>query len=167
MPESYGLGDPAHGFEPMTWEWVAGKMTGARSYWVATARPDGPPHVVPVWGVWVDERFWFFTDRGSFKARNAERDPRATVNLESGDEVVILEGGLVAITEPSVSQPVSAAYEAKYGVAAAPDDVTALFYLSHRKVLAWLERDFPRTATRWRFQRQRACGVGGETLIWR
>ena len=108
MPESYGLGDPAHGFEPMTWEWVVGKMAGARSYWVATARSDGPPHVVPVWGVWVDERFWFFTDRGSFKARNAERDPRATVNLESGDEVVILEGTLVAVTETGVSQPVSA-----------------------------------------------------------
>ena len=153
MPESYGLGDPAHGFEPMTWEWVVGKMAGARSYWVATARSDGPPHVVPVWGVWVDERFWFFTDRRSFKARNAERDPRATVNLESGDEVVILEGGLVAVTETGPSRRVSAAFEAKYGVAAAPDDVTALFYLSHRKVLAWLERDFPRTATRWRFQR--------------
>ena len=78
MPESYGLGDPAHGFEPMTWEWVAGKMTGARSYWVATARPDGPPHVVPVGGVWVDERFWFFTDRGSFKARSATPGQRST-----------------------------------------------------------------------------------------
>ena len=108
---------------------------------------------MPVWGVWVDERFWFFTDRGSFKARNAERDPRATVNLESGDEVVILEGTLVAVTETGPSRRVSAAFEAKYGVTAAPDDVTALFYLSHRKVLAWLERDFPRTATRWRFQR--------------
>ena len=102
--------------------------------WVATARSDRPPHVVPVWGVWVDERFWFFTDRRSFKARNAERDPRATVNLESGDEVVILEGTLVAVTETGPSRRVSAAYEAKYGVTAAPDDVTALFYLSHRKV---------------------------------
>ncbi len=151
MPEGYGLGDPQYGFEPLTWDWVVDRMVGARNYWVATTRPDGRPHVTPVWGVWADGSFWFFTDRKSLKARNAERDPRATVHLESGDEVVVMEGDLVDTTEPSAAQPVSKAYEAKYGVAATPDQGTALYSLAHSKVLAWLESDFPRTATRWRF----------------
>ena len=148
MPESYGLGDPQHGFDPLSWEWVVDRMVVGRNYWVATTRSDGRPHVVPVWGVWVDGSFWFFTDRKSLKARNAEPEPRATVHLESGDEVVVLEGDLVDTTEPAASRPVSEAYEAKYGVATAPDRGTALYYLSHNKVLAWLESDFPRTATR-------------------
>lgn len=151
MPVSYGLGDPQYGFDPLSWEWVVDRMAVARNYWVATTRPDGRPRVTPVWGVWVDGSFWFFTDRKSLKARNAKRDPRVTVHLESGDEVVVLEGDLVDTTEPGAAKPVSDAYKAKYGVTATPDEGTALYSLAHRKVLAWLESDFPSTASRWTF----------------
>ena len=92
MPAGYGVGDPQYGFEPVQWTWVVERMADARSYWVATTRADGGPHVSPVWGVWRDGAFHFFTDPASLKARNIRRDPRAVVHLESGDEVVIMEG---------------------------------------------------------------------------
>ena len=145
MPRGYGVGDPQYGFEPIEWSWVTNQVSEARNYWVATIRPSGLPHVVPVWGVWQNERFHFFTDEDSLKARNIRRDPRAVVHLESGDRVVILEGELVS--HPATAEIVSE-YETKYDMSLgeSPGDV---YTLNAAKVLAWTESDFPKTATRW------------------
>lgn len=146
MPAGYGVGDPQYGFEPIEWTWVERRLTEARSYWIATNRAGGSPHSVPVWGLWTDGAFHFFTDFESLKARAIARDPRAVVHLESGDEVVILEGTL----EPCrPTREVIEAYESKYGVSLG-DDPIEMYRLRWTKALAWLESDFPRTATRWR-----------------
>jgi hypothetical protein len=43
------------GASPTSWATVCGHLERATStYWVATARPDGAPHVMPVFAVWVD-----------------------------------------------------------------------------------------------------------------
>ena len=147
MPAGYGVGDPQYGFAPMQWSWVAERMTEARSYWIAATRADGRPHISPVWGVWHSNAFHFFTDTASLKARIINRDPRVIVHLESGDEVVIMEGALESIAAPP---DIVSAYERKYGISLgdAPD---GLYRLKTAKTLAWLESDFPRTATRWVF----------------
>ena len=145
LPQGYGVGDPQYGFEPIEWSWVASQMSEARNYWVATNRPSGLPHVVPVWGVWQNDRFHFFTDEDSLKARNIRRDPRAAVHLESGDQVVILEGELES--NPATAEIVSE-YEAKYGMSLG-DTPGNVYALNAAKVLAWTESDFPKTATRW------------------
>ena len=147
MPDGYGVGDPQYGFEPIEWSWVVEQMSGARSYWVATNRPDGPPHVVPVWGVWLNDSFHFFTDPGSLKGRNIRRDPRVAVHLESGDHVVILEGEMLL---HQADAEIVTAYEAKYGISFG-DDLGDVYTLDASKVLAWTENDFPKTATRWQF----------------
>ncbi len=148
MPAGYGVGDPRYGFEPIRWSWVVKRMTTARNYWVAATRADGRPHLSPVWGVWRDSAFHFFTDPHSLKARAIRRDPRAVIHLESGDEVVIMEGSL----EPVAPTPaLLAAYQDKYGISLG-DNPTGLYRLKLAKALAWLESDFPQTATRWRFQ---------------
>ena len=147
MPAGYGVGDPQYGFDPMQWKWVVERVSASRNYWVATTRAGGSPHVSPVWGVWHDAAFHFFTDEESLKARNIRRDPRAVVHLESGDEVVILEGALQSIA--AVPDLVSA-YESKYGISLG-DEPAGLYRLELVTALAWLESDFPKTATRWRF----------------
>ena len=145
MPPGYGVGDPQYGFEPIEWRWVEERLEAARSYWVAAARADGSPHAVPVWGVWFNGAFHFFTDPASLKARSLAADPRAVVHLESGDDVVILEG-MMESCRPTTA--LLQAYEAKYGVS--PESVAAvLFRLNRAKTLAWREQDFPRSATRW------------------
>jgi hypothetical protein len=32
-----------------------------RTYWLATMRPDGQPHVMPILGLWLDDAFYFVT----------------------------------------------------------------------------------------------------------
>ena len=141
MTPSYGVGDPQYGFEPIEWTWVVERMTEARSYWIVTTRADGCPHVMPVWGVWVKDAFHFVTDTESLKARNILRDPRAAVHLESGDEVVILEG---RFNPASVTQEVVQAYERKYEMSLG-NVSEGLFRLRPAKALAWTESDFPKT----------------------
>ncbi len=51
---------------------------------MATLLPDGSPHVVPLWFVWLDEAVYVTCRAGSQVARNLERDPRATVEIDRG-----------------------------------------------------------------------------------
>ena len=113
MPPSYGVGNPKYGFEPISWEWVIERMESARGYWISTVAADGSPRAAPVWGVWADGGFHFFTDADSLKARNLARDRRAVVHTESADDVVILEGTMEFV-QPSAE--VVRAYEAKYAI---------------------------------------------------
>lgn len=147
MSAGYGVGDPQYGFEPIEWPWVVERVSSARNYWVATTRADGSPHLSPVWGVWQNDAFHFFTDPDSLKARNIRRNPRAVVHLESGDEVVIMEGTLESV---AATPDIVSGYESKYGIPLG-DEPEGLYRLNLVKVLAWLESDFPKTATRWRF----------------
>ncbi len=43
----------------LDWDAVYGRLDQAERYWLATTRPDGRPHVVPVDGVWLDG-IWYF-----------------------------------------------------------------------------------------------------------
>ena len=90
LDPSYGISTAEEGLLP--WSWVSEQMERSRNYWVCTTRPDGRPHAMPVWGVWVDDTLWFSTGDGSVKARNLAADPRVAVHLESGDDAVMLEG---------------------------------------------------------------------------
>ena len=73
MP-GYGISDSAEGILP--WSWAAERLSQAHNYFVATARPDGRPHVMPVWGLWLDDAFYFSTGASSRKARNLAANPR-------------------------------------------------------------------------------------------
>jgi len=64
--------------------------------WIATTRPDGQPHSRPVWGVWLDITFYFST--GSLATQNLAAQSAITVHLESGNEVVIIEGTAQQVT---------------------------------------------------------------------
>jgi len=155
MPESYGLNAAGADLALLSWSWVTEQMEIARSYWVGTSRPDGRPHVMPVWGVWIDNVFYFGTGPDTVKALNIESNPAAVVHLESGDDVVIVEGRAKKMVEMDTDlyERVAASYAPKYdGFAPNPPSVNEPLFAVHPQVVfAWLENDFPRTATRWRF----------------
>ena len=48
---------------------------------LATTLPDGSPHSVPVWIGVEGDHVVFFTQPGSRKARNLERNPRVAISL--------------------------------------------------------------------------------------
>ena len=119
---------------------------------MATTRPDGRPHTTPVWGLWVDGTFYFGVGPDSRKARNLAENPNVAVHLESGNDVVILEGAaeLVADPDPGLVERLTTSSAAKYGMSS--DDIEGSYAVRPRVVFAWSEGG-PRTYTRWTFDR--------------
>jgi hypothetical protein len=63
----------------------------------ATNGRDGWPHLMPLWYIVRDDgaggpRLWSWTYAASQKARNLERDPRATLEVETGEQYQELRG---------------------------------------------------------------------------
>jgi PPOX class probable F420-dependent enzyme len=58
----------------------------------ATNGRNGFPHLMPLWYVLRDGRIWAWTYAKSQKVRNLERDPRATLQVETGLEYQDLRG---------------------------------------------------------------------------
>jgi hypothetical protein len=142
---TYGVPTDGSGGERLPWSWAAGRLTEARNYWICTTRAGGRPHAMPVWGVWFEDALWFGTSDESVKGRNLARSRELVVHLESGDDVVILEGAAeVAVA----SEACLGAYEAKYGLR---PPGASLYVVRPRVALTWREADYPTTAARWIF----------------
>ena len=59
---------------------------------VSSLGPRGWPHVMPLWYVPRDGEVWIWTYAKSQKVKNLERDPRATLLIETGVEYGELRG---------------------------------------------------------------------------
>jgi PPOX class probable F420-dependent enzyme len=59
---------------------------------VSTLGPRGWPHSMPLWYVPRDGEIWIYTYAKSQKVRNLERDARATLVVETGEEYGELRG---------------------------------------------------------------------------
>jgi PPOX class probable F420-dependent enzyme len=62
---------------------------------VSSIGPRGWPHSMPLWYVPRDGEVWIWTYAKSQKVRNLERDPRATVLVETGHEYGELRGVMI------------------------------------------------------------------------
>ena len=62
---------------------------------ISSLGPRGWPHSMPLWFVARDGEVWIWTYAKSQKVRNLERDPRATVLVETGDEYGELRGMMI------------------------------------------------------------------------
>jgi PPOX class probable F420-dependent enzyme len=58
----------------------------------ATNGRNGFPHLMPLWYVLRDGRIWAWTYAKSQKVKNLERDPRATLQIETGLDYAELRG---------------------------------------------------------------------------
>ena len=145
-PHIPGYGVPEGDKGMLPWSHVTEQLKKARNYWVGSVGADGQPHAVPVWGAWVDGALYF--GAGPRTGRNLAANPAVVIHLESGDDVVILEGTAEVFTssDPSFIARYADVFAAKYDWR--PDEVGG-YVLRLRVAYAWSK--FPQDATRWRF----------------
>jgi PPOX class probable F420-dependent enzyme len=62
---------------------------------VGSFGPSGWPHLMPLWYVPREGEIWIYTYAKSQKVRNLERDPRATLLIETGHEYGELCGVMI------------------------------------------------------------------------
>ena len=125
----------------LDWDAVDRRLAEARHYWLATVRPDGRPHVVPLDGLWLDTRWYFGGSPRTVKHRNLLANRRVTMHLDGGASAVIVDGQC-EIQKPSPDQArrLVAASKAKYGYAPpAKAYRSGVWTLLPERVLAWTE----------------------------
>jgi nitroimidazol reductase NimA-like FMN-containing flavoprotein (pyridoxamine 5'-phosphate oxidase superfamily) len=110
----YGIAGPDEGIGLMPWSRVVDRMRGAYVYWVATSSPDGRPHVIPVWGVWLDGTLYFSNGANTRTGRNLAANSSVVVHLESGEDVAIIEGTVEVVSDAGLVDQINDAYAPKY-----------------------------------------------------
>ena len=155
---TYGIPETLDGTLP--WSWAEARLAAAETYWVATTRPDGRPHAMPIWAAWCAGRLWFEGGRLTRRARNIETNPAVSIGVElPGDGAVVVEGICARLAAPpdGLTGQLVAAF-AKYAAPrrgyvvdpanwSSPDG--GIWAVTPRIVFGW--SSFPADATRWRF----------------
>jgi general stress protein 26 len=148
MP-GYGLPKGSKGFLP--WAWAQRRLTNSHNYWLITVRPNGTPHAMPVWGIWVEAVFYFSTGRESRKARNLALNPSCVVCSERADEAVIMEGVAEEVKDARLLARLARPYHAKYKPWKLDPELGSIYAVRPRTVFGMHEKRFASAATRWRF----------------
>ena len=154
MP-GYGLPEGADALIP--WSWAAKRLEGRHNYWLATSRPDGRPHLMVIWGLWLDGVFFFSTGRHSRKTRNLESNPHCVIGTEDAHEAVVVEGAAEKLRNVGQLEEFLVLYKGKYDydMSSMQEDILALrepiFAVRPSVAFGLDEKAGLQNATRWRF----------------
>jgi len=126
---------------------------------VGSLLPDGSPHVVPLWFVWLDDGLYVTCRKGSRVWRNLQRDPRASLAIDRGEAWTEHAGTVISGTAealgseaPGAKKALSAWFEkyrselSGFGFAAYADQVGEPVVLRIRpeRLATWIHAYHPR-----------------------
>ena len=128
----------------VSWDQVVRKLTDAVNYWICSVRPNGHPHAVPKWAVFVEGKIYYDGSLETRHAKNISKNPHVSLHLESGSDVVIVEGLAQEIQNPErgLAEKIANSYSCKYselGYSPQPDqwDDGGLYEMRINKVIVW------------------------------
>jgi nitroimidazol reductase NimA-like FMN-containing flavoprotein (pyridoxamine 5'-phosphate oxidase superfamily) len=136
----------------LPWDRVREALAGANLYWIATKRPDGGPHLHPIWGGWVGNHLYFEGGDTTRWARNLASDKRVGFGVDS-QGLHISGRGVVEISAAGEDfKALAANYASKYTYQPETDQ----FYRVNPEVVIALAmtslEEFAVTPTRFRFE---------------
>jgi nitroimidazol reductase NimA-like FMN-containing flavoprotein (pyridoxamine 5'-phosphate oxidase superfamily) len=147
MP-GYGVPESKKGLLP--WSWAKQRLQKSHNYVISTVKPDGSPHTMIVWGLWMDGAFYFSTGENSRKGRNLAHNPRCTVVTDNAAEAVIVEGEARVNSDSAIHRIFAKEYQSKYKWDMR-DFKEPVFQVRPRVAFGLYEKKFQNSATRWTF----------------
>ncbi len=116
---------------------IIAKLESQQNIWLGSVRPDGRPHLAPVWFVWHNGKIYIGTDPKSVKIRNIRHNAHVALALEDGTHPVICEGSARPVEKPW-PEPLLAAFFAKYEWDLNKEEqYNAVVEITPEKWLAW------------------------------
>ena len=82
--------------------------------WLSSIRPDGRPHVVPVWFTWDGSVFDLYSKPNAQKVRNVRAHPEVMLAVGNPDaewDVELIEGTASVLREPTATRVGDALFE--------------------------------------------------------
>lgn len=101
--------------DPLQWQAGLAAIAEGETYWLATTRPDGTAHAVPVLAVVHASAVHFAASARSRKARNLATNPRCVVGTSASGLDLVVEGRAAPVTDDPTLRRVAETYQAKYG----------------------------------------------------
>jgi len=134
IPKSYGIDQDEDGM--LDWNVVTAALVAAPVYWVASVKPDGGPHLIPIWGAWVKDAAFIEGGDDTRWARNLSRgDGRVHVSVDHDAVQVMVRGAATAIdVDAETRAEIADQYEAKYPYR---PEGTRFWRVEPQAVLAW------------------------------
>lgn len=132
--------------------------------WLATVRPEGRPHVMPVGVIWLDGAWYFTAGARTRKAKNLARDPHCVITVATDRFDLVVEGEAVRVTDDAKLRRIAELYtsqgwqvtvrdgalDAEYSPPSAGPPPWDVYEVTPATVFA-LGTAEPYGATRWRF----------------
>ncbi len=157
-PHMPGYGLPSHGEGLMPWSWAEERLAKSHNYWIGTTRPDGRPHLMVIWGLWLERVFYFSTGSESRKALNLSLNAHCVIGTEQAEQAVVLEGTAERVTDVTLLKSVLAIYARKYDydMSSMEADILGLkepvYAVRPRVAFGLDEKATLQNMTRWRFR---------------
>jgi len=162
MPDASRPYMPGYGIQPadagsglLSWAWAETKLLSSHDYWLGSSSPDGRPHLMPVWGIWMRDGLWFSSSAGSRKARNLLADGRCTAATDDALNPVVIEGVADlrggADDRAAYLTAMNAKYSVDYGLDFLDGVANVLLRVLPHKAFGLLHDDFAGSPTRWTF----------------
>ena len=137
LPKEYG--------EPkklLAWADVRAKLERERTYWVASIRLDGRPHLIPKDGIWLDDTWYYSGAEKTVHHRNVLRNPAVAMHVGGETDAVIVEGSVHKVVPPQdLAQQLAELTNVKYAHYGmnntAETYAGGIWTLTARRVLAW------------------------------
>jgi general stress protein 26 len=147
MP-GYGIPEAKKGLLP--WTWAERRLKQSHNYWISTTRPDGAPHTMVIWGLWLDGSFYFSTGTKSRKARNLAENPHCVIASEKAEEAVVVEGIAALVDARALLKRFATLYMKKYkwDMSSFSEPV---YMVTPQSAFGLYEKKFMGSATRWEF----------------
>ena len=157
-----------YGDAPIPWSRALAHLEAgsAQSYWLATVRPSGRPHVAAVGALWIDGKFYFTSGPETRKSRNLAENPNCVFSVSLPDLDLIVEGTAARVTDDATLQRIAERYGAQGWPARARDGaLTAEYSAPSAGPPPWylyvvtpmtafgVATAPPHGATRWKFER--------------
>jgi general stress protein 26 len=158
-----------YGDAPIPWSRALDQLqddSAKKSYWLATVRPDGRPHVAAVGALWLDGTFYFTSGEGTRKSRNLDTNPKCVISVSLPDLDLVVEGTAIRVTDGATLQRLAERYAAQGWPASASEGaITAPYSAPSAGPSPWylfavtpvaafgVATAEPYGATRWRFER--------------
>ncbi|MEG3634690.1 pyridoxamine 5'-phosphate oxidase family protein [Micromonospora palythoicola] len=117
---------------------VLERLARERVVWICTLRPDGSPHLTPVWFHYVEGEWWIGTGERNRKVRNIAADPRVSLALPDGDAPVVAEGEASIVRRPFPPEVVEALRRRYGGWDVTVDGPDGRYVLLRVVVTRWL-----------------------------
>ena len=113
------------------------KLEQQQNIWFASVRPDGRPHLAPVWFVWHNGKIYIGTDPKSVKVGNLKRNPRVSLALEDGLHPVICEGQAAPVERPWTEDLLEAFFRKYEWDLNKEEQYHSVWEITPQKWLAW------------------------------